>query len=136
MIALDPRLSTTKLSLHHMVIVNIYVTCTSDGSSCKLGVSILTTRLVSNVPNGFAGLRVKYSNLFILYKELVKVAADEEYSTKDTYVGYVVKDRELQFCHPLGALTCRTHPKPVLLSLWRLPYPGLDQLNHWPLVIM
>lgn len=78
-----------------MVIVSIYVTWTSDGSSCKLGVSILTTHLMINVPNGFAGLRVKYSNLFILYEELVKAVADEESSTKDTYVGYVVKDREL-----------------------------------------
>lgn len=49
------------------------------------------------MPNGFAELRVKYSNLFILYKELVKAAADEESSTKDTYVGYVVKEENYNF---------------------------------------
>lgn len=111
MIALDPigcRVSTTKLSLHHIVIVSINVTWTSDGSSCKLGVSILTTHLVINVPNGFAGLRVKYSNLFIPYKELVKTVADES-STKDTYVGYVVKDRELPVLPSFRSLDLWSH---------------------------
>ena len=75
-------------------------------NSCKLEVCVLTTppHLI-NVPNGFAGLRVKfYSHLFILYKELIKAVADEEPRTKDTYVGFVVKDRELPMLPPSRSL--------------------------------